>query len=154
VIDPVAASCSGESLEESGALDAIREKIFPLARVVTPNLYEAALLTGESMENEGSVEEAARKLKDLGPEAVIITGGHRADRAEDLFFDGEEFTRISGEDLQGEFHGTGCAYSAVIASGLALGDAPLEAARRAKIFVEGAIKRSFKPGKGMRILDV
>jgi len=154
VIDPVAASSSGTSLEETGALDAMREKLFPLARVVTPNVYEAALLTGESMENESSVEDAARKLKDFGPEVVIITGGHREDRAEDLFFDGEGFQRISGEDIEGEFHGTGCAYSAAVASGLALGDAPLEAARRAKAFVEGAIKRSFKPGKGMRILDV
>jgi hydroxymethylpyrimidine/phosphomethylpyrimidine kinase len=154
VIDPVAVSSSGTSLEKEGVLDAIRESLFPLARVITPNLYEAALFTGESMETDESVEDAARKLFDMGPEAVIITGGHLEGKTEDLFFDGQEFQRLTGEDVPGEFHGTGCAYSSAIASGLALGDAPLEAARRAKSFIEGAIKRSFRPGRGMNILDV
>jgi hydroxymethylpyrimidine/phosphomethylpyrimidine kinase len=150
----VAVSSSGTSLEKEGVLDAIRESLFPLARVITPNLYEAALFTGESMETDESVEDAARKLFDMGPEAVIITGGHLEGKTEDLFFDGQEFQRLTGEDVPGEFHGTGCAYSSAIASGLALGDAPLEAARRAKSFIEGAIKRSFRPGRGMNILDV
>jgi hydroxymethylpyrimidine/phosphomethylpyrimidine kinase len=154
VVDPVAVSSSGKSLEEGGALDAMREKLFPLASVITPNLYEALLFTGESMETDASVEDAARKLKDMGPGAVIITGGHLEGKTEDLFFDGGEFYRIGGEDLEGEFHGTGCAYSSAIAAALALGDAPLEAARRAKSFIEGAIRRSFKPGRGMNILDV
>lgn len=154
VVDPVAVSSSGRSLEAEGALDAIKEKLFPLARVITPNLYEAALYTGESMETDDSVEDAARKLKDMGPAAVIITGGHLEGKTEDLFFDGIEFQRIIGEDFPGEYHGTGCAYSSALASGLVLGDAPLEAARRAKNFISGAIKRSFKPGRGMNILDV
>jgi len=155
VVDPVAVSSSGTSLEEAGALDAMRERLFPLARVITPNLYEAALFTGESMETEGSVEDAARKLKDMGPEAVIITGGeHIEGKVVDFYFDGRDFHKFVGEDLPGEHHGTGCAYSSALAAGLALGDAPLEAARRAKSFVEGAIRRSFRPGRGMSILDV
>lgn len=154
VVDPVAVSSSGRSLEAEGALDAIKAKLLPLARVITPNLYEAALFTGESMETDASIEDAARNLKDMGPGAVIITGGHLEGKTEDLYFDGLEFHRIVGEDFPGEFHGTGCAYSSALASGLALGDAPLEAARRAKNFVDGAIKRSFKPGRGMNLLDV
>jgi hydroxymethylpyrimidine/phosphomethylpyrimidine kinase len=154
VVDPVGMSSSGTKLEEEGALDAIRERLFPLARVVTPNLYEAALLTGESMETQASVEDAARRIKDMGPEAVVITGGHMEEGKVDLFFDGRDFNSIGGEDLPGEHHGTGCAFSSALAAGLALGDAPLEAARRAKNFVEGAIKRSFRPGRGMSILDV
>jgi hydroxymethylpyrimidine kinase/phosphomethylpyrimidine kinase len=154
VVDPVGMSSTGTKLEEEGALDAMRERLFPLARVITPNLYEAALLTGESMETEASVEDAARRLKDMGPEIVVITGGHMKEGKVDIFFDGADFHRIGGEDLPGEHHGTGCALSSALAAGLALGDAPLEAARRAKNFVEGAIKRSFRPGRGMSILDV
>lgn len=154
VIDPVAVSSSGKSLTEEGTLDAVREKLLPLARVITPNIYEASLFTGESMETGADVEDAARILKDMGPEAVIITGGHLKERTVDLYYDGTEFQRLEGDEIEGEFHGTGCAFSSAVAAGLALGDAPLEAARRAKSFVEGAIRRAISPGRGMGLLDV
>jgi hydroxymethylpyrimidine/phosphomethylpyrimidine kinase len=153
VIDPVTVSSSGTILVEDGTLDMIREKLFPLAKVITPNIYEASVLTGIMIEGRNGMEEAAKSLKAMGPEVVIITGGHLEDIALDLFYDGE-FHAIEGEKIRGEYHGTGCAFSAAVAALLALGHAPIECARQAKEFVNRAIKKAYHPGKGMGLLNL
>lgn len=151
VVDPVAISSTGVSLIEEGALDALRERLFPLSRVITPNIYEAALLTGINTE-AADMELAARRLREMGPEAVIVTGGHLEGVAVDLYFDGAEVHRLEGEKAEGDYHGTGCAFSAAIAALLALGHTPLEAARGAKEFIQEAIRKAHAPGRGMRVL--
>jgi hydroxymethylpyrimidine/phosphomethylpyrimidine kinase len=153
VIDPVTVSSSGTSLVEDGTLDAVREKLFPLSKAVTPNIYEASVLTGIMIEDRKGMEEAAKSLKEMGPEIIIITGGHLRDTALDLYYDGE-FHAIEGEKFQGEYHGTGCAFSAALTALLALGHAPLESARQAKEFVNHAIKNVYHPGKGMGLLSL
>jgi hydroxymethylpyrimidine/phosphomethylpyrimidine kinase len=153
VIDPVTISSSGASLVEDGTLDAMREKLFPLSRAVTPNIYEASVLTGIMVENREGMEEAAKCLKEMGPEIIIITGGHLNDIALDLYYDGE-FHAIEGEKFKGEYHGTGCAFSAALTALLALGHTPLESARQAKEFVNSAIKKAYHPGKGMGMLNI
>jgi hydroxymethylpyrimidine/phosphomethylpyrimidine kinase len=100
------------------------------------------------------MEKAARQLKDAGPEVVIITGGHLERFTLDLYFDGSTFHMLEGSKIKGEYHGTGCAFSAAIAACLALGHTPLEAARRAKDFVTEAVKKSYHLGKGMGLLYV
>lgn len=153
VIDPVTVSSSGASLVDSGTLDSIRDTLFPLSKVITPNIYEASVLSGVMIENRQNMEEAAKILKDMGPEVVVITGGHLEGIALDLYYDGD-FYLIKGEKIRGEYHGTGCAFSAAITALLADGHIPLESVRRAKEFVTGAIKKAYHPGKGMGLLEL
>lgn len=153
IVDPVTVSSSGTSLVDNGTLDSIKEKLFPLSKVITPNIYEATVLTGIMIEDRNGMEEAAKVLKDMGPGVVVITGGHLEEIALDLYYDGE-FHFIEGEKLKGEYHGTGCAFSAAVTALLALGHTPLESVRRAKEFVNSAIRKAFHPGRGMGLLNL
>lgn len=167
VIDPVTISSTGKSLMENGVLDALKEELFPLAKVITPNIYEAAAISGINIMDEKNMEKAAIELKKFGPEIVIITGGHfervkgqgsrgKVEKEEtlDLIYDGKSFHRIKGKKIRGEYHGTGCAFSAAITAGLAKGISVMEAVKKAKEFIEIAIKNAHSIGKGMRLLNV
>jgi hydroxymethylpyrimidine/phosphomethylpyrimidine kinase len=153
VIDPVTVSSSGKTLVADGTLDLIREKLFPLAKVITPNIYEASVLTGLRIEKRKDMEEAAKILKDMGTEVVVITGGHLEAIALDLYYDGE-FHDVESEKVGGEYHGTGCVFSAAITASLALGHIPLESVRRAKEFINKAIRKAYHPGKEMGLLYI
>lgn len=154
VVDPVTVSSTGTGLVENGTLDKIRDLLFPLARVITPNIYEASVLSGTNIEDEKDMEKAARRLKEMGPEVVVITGGHLERLTLDLYYDGNVFHGLEASKIEGEYHGTGCVFSAAIAASLALGHAPLESVRRAKEFVTEAIKKAYHVGKGMGILNI
>lgn len=153
VIDPVSVSSSGKSLMEDGTLDEIKDKLFPLSKIITPNIYEASVLTGMLIEDVSSMEQAAKALKNMGPEIVVITGGHLSNTALDLYYDGE-FHKVESEKMKGEYHGTGCAFSAAITALLALNYTPLKAVRKAKEFIKTAIKESFHIGKGTGLLNL
>jgi hydroxymethylpyrimidine/phosphomethylpyrimidine kinase len=154
VVDPVTVSSSGMSLVHNGTLDRIRDVLLPLSRVVTPNIYEASVLTGIVIEDEGDMEKAARELRMMGPEVVVVTGGHLGHTTIDIFFDGKDLQRIESKKIPGEYHGTGCVFSTAIASSLALGHTPLESVRRSKEFVTEAIRQAYHIGKGMGILHI
>lgn len=154
VVDPVTVSSSGTPLIKDGVLEVMKTLLFPVARVITPNIYEASVLTGIDIHNEEDMKEAAIRILDYGSDSVIITGGHLEDRAIDLLFDGEEFMTLEKEILEGEYHGTGCVFSAVITASLALGYDVKEAFVKAKEFVYNAMRSANSPGKGMRILNV
>jgi hydroxymethylpyrimidine/phosphomethylpyrimidine kinase len=151
VVDPVFVSKHRDQLLAPEAVSALTERLFPLARVVTPNLYEAeGLVGGGEIKSLEDMREAARALRALGPRYVLIKGGHLpGDTAVDLLFDGSHFTELSGPrfDTQ-DTHGTGCALSAAIAARLAHGDDAPTAVRRAKDFVAGAIRHGLRIGKG------
>jgi hydroxymethylpyrimidine/phosphomethylpyrimidine kinase len=153
VIDPVTISSSGMSLVDNGTLDSMRDLLFPFSKVITPNIYEASVLTGIMISNEEDMKEAAKILKEMGPEVVVITGGHLEEIALDLYYDGE-FYAVEGEKLRGEYHGTGCAFSAAVTALIALDHGPLESVRRAKEFVGNAIKKAYHPGNGMGLLNI
>ncbi|MEW6417583.1 MAG: bifunctional hydroxymethylpyrimidine kinase/phosphomethylpyrimidine kinase [Nitrospirota bacterium] len=153
VIDPVTVSSSGMSLVDDGTLDAIRDKLFLFSKVITPNIYEASVLTGIMIEDKNDMKNAARALKDMGTEAVVITGGHLEEIALDLYYDGE-FHDIESIKVKGEYHGTGCAFSAAVTALLALGHIPLESVRRAKEFINNSIRKAYHPGKGMGLLNL
>jgi hydroxymethylpyrimidine/phosphomethylpyrimidine kinase len=124
-------------------------RLFPLAVVVTPNLYEASLLTGKEITDIRAMREAARILHDMGPECVIVKGGHLEGDAVDLFYDGREFSEIrAGRIPSDNTHGTGCTFSAAIAAYLARGRGLKESAELAKQYVTGAIKYGLAVGKG------
>lgn len=154
VIDPVTVSSSGKSLAEDGALDAIREQLFPLAKVITPNIHEATALTGITIENITDMEKAARELKKMGTENVVITGGHLKEAALDLYYDGISFLKLESDKRQGEYHGTGCAFSAALTAFLACGYTMLESVKKTKEFMDNAIKNAYCLGKGMRLLGL
>lgn len=152
VIDPVTVSSTGVSLLEDRSLDILRERLIPLSKVITPNLYEASLLTGINIEHIEDMKGAAKRLKEMGAETVVITGGHlEGNVSVDVFYDGDFFL-LQAERISGEFHGTGCAFSAAIAANLALGKSSLESVRIAKDFLKIALTKAFYPGKGMAIL--
>lgn len=152
VHDPVMVAESGARLLAEDALDALVQLVVPRATVLTPNLAEARTLVGDSGLDG---EELARRVHALGPGAVVVTGGHR-DEAVDLFFDGTALTRIPGErHADGAAHGSGCTHSSILAAHLALGDAPLEAARRAKAVASAAVRDGLRElGTGAGPVDV
>ena len=150
VVDPVFVSKSRDHLLAEDAVDALKERIFGQAAVITPNLYEASGLLGEEVATLDEMRDAARALHALGPRSVLVKGGHLpGDLATDVFFDGDEIDELSGPRFDTEdTHGTGCALSAAIAARLAHGDGLLDAVRFAKGFVAGAIEHGIRIGKG------
>jgi hydroxymethylpyrimidine/phosphomethylpyrimidine kinase len=153
VVDPVMVAESGARLLEREAEEALRERILPLATVVTPNLPEARVLARAGA--DASPEELARAIHALGPAAVVVTGGHR-DEATDLFYDGERLEAIPGErHPDGAAHGSGCTHSSALAAHLALGLDALEAARAAKRIASDAVRDGLREiGRGAGPVDV
>ncbi len=138
VVDPVMVAESGASLLEPEAIETYKNELFPLAAAITPNVNEAFALLGEEVD-EAKIEDCAVTLHALGPGAVVITGGHTSTGA-DLFYDGERFERIEGPVHDAETtHGAGCTHSSSLASFLALGFDPADAARRARIVASEAV---------------
>ena len=153
VLDPVMISETGARLLDEGAHDALRSLLLPRSAVVTPNVPEARVLAGAA-EDVGA-EELARAVHALGPEAVVVTGGHREEAA-DLFFDGDRLVEIPGErHPDGAAHGSGCTHSSALAAHLALGLEPLEAARAAKRIASEAVRDGLRSvGEGPGPVDV
>jgi hydroxymethylpyrimidine/phosphomethylpyrimidine kinase len=154
VVDPVIKSSTGTLFIKEGAIEKIKMTLFPLATIVTPNIYEASVLSGISITDINEMKQAAKILKALGTKTVIITGGHLEKEAVDLFYDGKEFFEMKGEKIKGTYHGTGCVFSAAITASLASGYSIMDSALRAKDFVTVAIKNSYSLGKGFRVLGL
>ncbi|MBA4372401.1 MAG: bifunctional hydroxymethylpyrimidine kinase/phosphomethylpyrimidine kinase [Thermodesulfovibrio sp.] len=153
VVDPVLLSSTGRRLAEKGTEALVRNKLLPVATVVTPNMHEASVLAGIEVKDLEDMKRAAVILHELGAESVIVTGGHLEGTAVDIFYNGE-YTLLKGRKVPGEFHGTGCRFSAVIAALLAKGVKPLAAAQQAKIYMRQAMKKTFSTGKGMHLFNV
>ncbi len=176
MIDPVMVAESGAELLEPAARRSLIERLLPRATVVTPNVPEARALAGEADRTGASrgagrhADEAGagagrhadddaaalvRRVHALGPRYVVVTGGHR-ETATDLFFDGREIVEIPGERFpDGAAHGSGCTHSSVLAARLAWGDAPLQAAQRAKELAGRAVAEGLTEiGAGAGPVDV
>jgi hydroxymethylpyrimidine/phosphomethylpyrimidine kinase len=144
VADPVMVAESGAVLLDPAAKHALIELILPRAAVATPNLSEARELSG--LGDSATVEELAPAVRELGPRAVVVTGGHSADGA-DVFFDGDTLEAIEGpRHPEGASHGSGCTHSSALAAHLAHGYAPLAASRAARAIAAEAV------GNGLREL--
>jgi hydroxymethylpyrimidine/phosphomethylpyrimidine kinase len=153
VIDPVMVAESGAVLLDEEARTALIEQLLPRAAVVTPNIPEARALTGAG--ERDSQEDLAREVLALGPGAVVVTGGH-SERVVDVFFDGSEAAAIEGErHPEGASHGSGCTHSSALAAYLALGETPLEAARKAREVASAAVAAGLRDvGGGPGPVDV
>jgi hydroxymethylpyrimidine/phosphomethylpyrimidine kinase len=142
VLDPVFRSSSGYPLIDEGGISAIK-KLLNLASVVTPNLYEAAALTGGPVKGLSGMEEAAKTIHGLGPRAVVIKGGHMKGQPLDVLYNGKRFYHFEGRRIKGgarRMHGTGCIFSAAIAAGLARGFGVKKAVEGAKAYLEKTLK--------------
>ncbi|MEX2203764.1 MAG: bifunctional hydroxymethylpyrimidine kinase/phosphomethylpyrimidine kinase [Actinomycetota bacterium] len=156
VVDPVFVSKHGHSLLDEDAVGALRERVLPLATLVTPNLPEAGGLAGFRVETREQMEDAARAILAMGPAAVLVKGGHLegTDRALDLFLDEHALEWLEAERIDTPHtHGTGCVLSSAIAAHLAKGEALLPAVRLAKTFVTEAIRNALPIGRGIGPVD-
>ena len=155
VVDPVMVSTSGQQLLKKDARESLLNDLFPGATLVTPNIREAEVITGRTLERWEDVEQAASIILGLGSEAVVIKGGGFEDNpGSDFYCD-----HYSSQTLKSEYvasstpHGTGCTFSSAIASNLAMGYVPDQAVQLAKEYITGTIKRSLRVGKGRDVPD-
>jgi hydroxymethylpyrimidine/phosphomethylpyrimidine kinase len=146
VIDPVMIATSGDRLLELKAIDAYKNDLFPFATLITPNLDEARLLLGTTIESREQMEKAAKMLANRFRSSILLKGGHlQGDKAIDLLFHNDRLTQFSAPFVRGvATHGTGCTYSAAITAGLASGLSLEQAIKRAKRFVTKSIARRFR----------
>lgn len=158
VLDPVMVAKSGDKLLRDDAVEGLVHELFPLADVVTPNLYEAEVLLGQAVATLEQMEEAGRRLLDMGPRAVVVKGGHGQSKSEssdclvtrakggEVLTDWFKARRIETRNT----HGTGCTFSSAIASYLARGESVRESVARAKVYVSRAIEAGsvYRVGNG------
>jgi len=157
VVDPVLLSSTGDRLLSPDGLAVVRDHLLVLATVVTPNLAEAAALTGREVVDRAGMADAARAIIDLGPTAVLVTGGHLAGEASSpdcLLEAGGEPVWLDGPRIPSRHtHGTGCVLSAAICAELARGMDPADACVAAKHFVARAIANGVDLGSGPGAVD-
>ncbi len=152
VLDPVMVATSGDMLIEPDAVEALRDRLLPLAALVTPNAGEAAVLAGYRVSDEASMRRAARSIFDLGAKAVLIKGGH-VDGASggnviDILYDGAFETFRHPRLATTSTHGTGCTLSAAIAAHLARGADLAEAVTHGIDYVHAALASAPRLGAG------
>ncbi|MDD1658116.1 MAG: bifunctional hydroxymethylpyrimidine kinase/phosphomethylpyrimidine kinase [Methanomicrobiales archaeon] len=150
VVDPVMVATSGGILMERGARDALVGSLLPRATIVTPNLAEAAALAGSGLiTTEEAMRAAAGQILELGPQAVIVKGGHLVSReAVDLLVDRDGELLLRGERYPYDVHGSGCSFSAALAAFLARGEPVRDAAVHAKAFIGPALRDAFASSRG------
>ena len=151
IIDPVMVSRSGAKLIEDSAINAYKKFLFPQARLVTPNIYEANLLSNFEIKNEEDIEISAKKILKLGPEAVLIKGGGlNALQGKDFYIDkeGRRDWLINKFIKTSNTNGSGCTLSAAICGYVGLGFNLIESITKAKYFIERSLKSSYKIGSG------
>jgi hydroxymethylpyrimidine/phosphomethylpyrimidine kinase len=155
VVDPVITSKHGDHLLAADAVAVLRRRLLPLATVVTPNLAEAAALTGRCVLERADMVAAAGALADMGPRVVVVTGGHLAGvGSPDLLWSDGSPEWLEGPRVEAvHTHGTGCVFSAAITAGLAAGRSPTDAVTAAKAFVTAAVAGGFALGRGVGPVD-
>ncbi len=149
VIDPVMVATSGHRLLQPEAEQTLKDVLIPLADVLTPNIPEAEVLTGQSIRTCEDMEQAAKTIAAMGARAVLVKGGHRSSDATDVLYDGQRFHHFVGKRVQStSTHGTGCTLSSAIASNLANGKPLEDAVKAAKEYVFQGICHAEPIGKG------
>jgi hydroxymethylpyrimidine/phosphomethylpyrimidine kinase len=150
VLDPVMISKSGFELLRREAQTALQRTLFPMADLITPNVHEAELLTGQSIRDLSDMEQAARSLLDTGAGAVVVKGGHLEDHpGTDVYCDPQGLRHLSAEYVAtSSTHGTGCTFSSALTAHRAMGRGPFQAALLAKEYMSAALAASRPIGRG------
>jgi hydroxymethylpyrimidine/phosphomethylpyrimidine kinase len=154
VVDPVMVAKSKVPLLSKDAYPSLKKALIPLAFLITPNLYEASILTGKRVEKGVQMKEAARIVHQMGAQNVLIKGGHLKGRPIDILYDGKDFYEFEAERITtSNTHGTGCTFSAALATEIGKGVPLIEAVKNAKDFITTAIRFSLDLGKGFGPLN-
>jgi hydroxymethylpyrimidine/phosphomethylpyrimidine kinase len=151
VVDPVMVSRTGAQLIDDAAISTLRDRLIPFATVLTPNRYEAQILSGMEIHTLAEMQLAAQKIFTLGAKAVLVKGGGMVNelRGVDVWFDGDRLEVLQTETVETtDTHGTGCTLAAAIAANLALGEDPFTATQLAKSYVTSALCHALRIGKG------
>ena len=154
VVDPVMVATSGSALMKTDAVQTLTNELLPLAAVVTPNIPEAQVLSGLTIESRADMETAAKMIGDSHGCAVLLKGGHSISDANDLLYADGEMEWFEGKRIDNpNTHGTGCTLSSAIASNLAKGLPLPESVRRAKDYISGALSAMLDLGHGSGPMD-
>lgn len=149
VVDPVMTATSGAVLMKKDGVRTLVETLFPMATLITPNIPEAQILSGLMIETKEDMIKSAKKIERDHQCAVLLKGGHRTDRADDLLCFNGELIWFEGKRIENpNTHGTGCTLSSAIASNLAKGFSLYESVQRAKDYISGALEAMLDLGKG------
>jgi len=149
VVDPVMVAKDGSALLSEEGQDAVKRTLLPCAFLVTPNIPEASVLTGLAVTTVEGMRDAARRIYDMGPRAVLVKGGHLAGDPVDILFDGSSFNTFTCARIgRQEVHGTGCVLSAAISTYLSVGFPLADAVEKAIRFLRAGINVAMTPGQG------
>lgn len=151
VVDPVMVSRTGARLVDDDAIATLKQHLIPQALILTPNRYEAEILSDQSIQTLAEMKAAAQKIHQLGPQAVLVKGGGCVGdlRGTDVWFDGQHLEVLQTQPIDTpNTHGTGCTLSAAITAQLALGQPPLAAVKAAKRYVTCALNHALQIGEG------
>jgi len=155
VVDPVMVATSGDRLSDASFVSSLKKHLLPNALIVTANAPEASSIAGIPIETRQDTEDACKKLFSLGPEYVLVKGGHlKGETVVDILYDGRRYHTVSLPRIPNKkAHGSGCTLSALITGLLALGETPVDAVQKAKYIVWGMIQEGYSPGKGSDVLN-
>jgi hydroxymethylpyrimidine/phosphomethylpyrimidine kinase len=153
VVDPVMVATVGARLGRDDLVKALVDGLLDRATLVTPNAQEAETLSGVPIRTVGSMEEAARTIHRLGPQAVLVKGGHLKGPLVDVFFDGRRIVRMTGRRYGKALHGAGCTLAASITAYLALGRPLSDAVRQARRRVARGFRASYRAGHGVEVIN-
>lgn len=149
VVDPVMVAKGGVPLIEEDAQNSLIKELIPLALVITPNIPEAEVLSKIKISSVDDMKKSAEIIYGLGTKNVVIKGGHLTGDPVDILYDGKDFHEFTSERIDTlDTHGTGCTYSAAIATGLANGKSVFEAVKMAKEYITTAVRFSLRIGEG------
>ena len=149
VLDPVMVATSGSALMKTDAIETLIKELLPLATVVTPNIPEAEVLSGLTIDNKEAMEKAAKFIGDTYNCSVLLKGGHSINDANDLLYSAGEMNWFEGKRIDNpNTHGTGCTLSSAIASNLAKGFTLAEAVKKAKDYISEALAAQLDLGQG------
>jgi hydroxymethylpyrimidine kinase/phosphomethylpyrimidine kinase len=155
VVDPVMVATSGDALSKGSFTAALKQSLLPTALMVTANIPEASILAGRKIRGTNDVQTACKKIYDLGPQYVLVKGGHSKEGdVTDVLYDGKTFHRFTLPRIpQKKVHGSGCTLSALITGLLALGEPPVSSVEKAKYITWSMIQEGYSPGKGADMLN-
>lgn len=149
VVDPVMVATSGAQLISAAAVETMKKELLPLATVLTPNIPEAEILSGQKISEEADMTDAARRISERYGCAVLCKGGHSVNDANDLLYTGGRAKWFYGRRIENpNTHGTGCTLSSAIAANLAKGCTLEEAVRKAKNYISAALSDMLDLGRG------
>jgi hydroxymethylpyrimidine/phosphomethylpyrimidine kinase len=154
VVDPVMVATSGSELMKTDAISVLTRELLPLAALVTPNIPEAEVLSGQNVHTKDDMERVAKLIGDTHGCAVLLKGGHSINDANDLLYADGEMVWFEGKRIDNpNTHGTGCTLSSAIAANLAKGSSLTESVQKAKDYISGALSAMLDLGQGSGPMD-